>query len=394
MNWRRFIPTFRTEQKSTLAVPDDALFQIFNGAVTVDQALKVPAIACAVRTISEILSTLPIVVNQINADGTRTPVPADHPVQALLSGDWNGWTSNSLGLCQVTADALISDLGGLVYVNRVNGVPAELIHYRTGTWFCQRDVATGEPQYRIGDNPVSVDDVINIQSPLRRSPLTLAREAICLAAVLETYATKLFTNGGKPSGVLSLKGSASADAIANIRTAWQAAHGNGKSGGTAIVGSEATYSQLTLSSVDAQFQEMRSFQIWEIARMFRLPPHMLYDLGRATWANTASMGLEFLSYTLRPWLDQWEAALRRALFAPEDRPRYEVCFQTDDLTQADISARAVAYASLIASRVVNPNEVRAWEGLPPYAAGNEFINPAITPNTPPKSVSDNNASAQ
>jgi hypothetical protein len=133
MNWlKRLIPGFRLEAKSSLAAPDDALFAIFNGAVTVDASLKVPAIACAVRTISEVLSTLPLQVSEIQPDGTRTPVPANHPVQQLLSGDWNSWTSCSLGLSQVTADALISDLGGLVFANRLDGVPVELVHYRSG----------------------------------------------------------------------------------------------------------------------------------------------------------------------------------------------------------------------------------------------------------------------
>ena len=372
---------FRAETKS-LAVPDDSLFQIFLG-ITNESALRVPAVAAAVRCIAETVATLPLMVNAIGPDGTRTPVPYGHPVQALLSGDWNPWTSNFSGLLGVTTDALCSDLGGLAFVNRVDGQPVELLHMRIGTWSVQYDVSTFEPFYRIGDQPVDVSDVVHIRSSLQQCPLTLAREAICLARVLETHATNLFTNGGKPSGILSLKGSVNPDSISKIRDAWNAAHGGGKSGGTAIVGSEATYSQLTLSSVDAQFQEMRQFQILEIARAFRVPPHMLFELGRATWANTESMGLEFLSYSLTPWLMQWEAALRRALFAPEQRAQFEICFETDDLTRADLGARATAYANLINSRVLNPNEARSWEDLPPYTDGDSFINPAITPTSAP-----------
>src|SRR5262249_52282515 len=157
------------------------------------------------------------------------------------------------------------------------------------------------------------------------------------------------------------KSIANPDTIAKIRDAWNLAHGGDKSGGTAIVGSDASYTTLTLNSVDAQFLELRNHQIQEIVRAFRVPPHMLYDLGRATWSNSEQMGLEFLSYSIQPWLDALRAALRRALFTEDERRQgYCIEFDTDDLTRADIGARAQAYSSLIASRVLNPNEARAW----------------------------------
>jgi HK97 family phage portal protein len=379
LNWFRKL--FRLDTKATLSAPDLALIDIFTGG-TVD-GLKVPAVACAVRVISEAVATLPLTINAIGADGTRTP-DTSHPAYPLLTGDWNAWTSVFDGLLAVTVDALTHDQGGFAFVNRVNGRPVEIIRYRPGTWFVTYDVATDEPTYRIGTEQVDPNDVIHIRSfgATHRCPVSLAREAICLALAMEGHATRLFTNGGRPSGVLSLKGQVNSDTVGKIRDAWNLAHGNGKSGGTAIVGSEATYSQLTLNSVDAQFLELRQFQIGEICRAFRIPPQMLFELGRATWANSEQMALEFLSYTLQPWLDNWESAFRRALLSPEERSSYDICFDTDDLTRADLSARAVAYNSLIASRVLNPNEARAWEGLPPYDGGDQFVNPNITVPAP------------
>lgn len=107
---------------------------------------------------------------------------------------------------------------------------------------------------------------------------------------------------------------------------------------------------------------------------------MLYDLERVTWSNGEQMGKEFLTYSLEPWLLALEAAFMRALLTPEERKSgLRIVFDRDDLTRADLGARATAYSSLISSRVYNPNELRAWDGMPPYEGGDEFVNPAITP---------------
>jgi HK97 family phage portal protein len=133
-----------------------------------------------------------------------------------------------------------------------------------------------------------------------------------------------------------------------------------------------------LASTDTQFLENRTFQISEIARAFRVPPTMLFELDRATWSNTEQMGREFLVYCLEPWLRSLEGALRRALLTPEERGSYAIRFDRDDLTRADLSTRATVINSLISSRVLNANEGRSWLGLPPRAGGDEFLNPNIS----------------
>ncbi|RAI43975.1 phage portal protein [Rhodoplanes roseus] len=344
-------------------------------------ALRVPAVACAVRVIAEAVATLPLVVSRVAPDGSRAPV-LDHVAAKLLGGDVCPWASASDFLLAMTADALLHDDGGLAVVTRVSGEPRELIRYRPGVVSVAYDVNTDEPTYSISGAPLDPADVIQLRSPLGRAPVSLAREAIGLALALEQHGARLFGNGARPSGVLSLdpKVRYSPETVANMRAAWLAAHGGAKSGGTAIV--QGSYSPIALTSVDAQFHELRQFQILEIARAFRVPPSMLFDLARATWSNMEQLSREFLVYSLGPWLRAWEGALRRALLTDEERAAgLTISFETDDLTAADISARAVAYSSLISSRVLNPNEARRWEGLPPYAGGEAFINPNIATST-------------
>ncbi len=181
-----------------------------------------------------------------------------------------------------------NDRGALIWVNRIDGRPRELIRYRPGAWSVDRDLATDEPTFRSGDRVLPLADCINVRAfgSTDRAPLTLAREAIAVALLMEQHAAKLFARGARPSGVLKLASKINEAALARIRKSWTDAHGGSEnSGRTAILEEGAEWQALSFNSVDAQFLELRQFQIIEIARAFRVPPHMLFDLGRATWSN-------------------------------------------------------------------------------------------------------------
>lgn len=377
-------------QKKSLAAPDAQLLALFGASaptaagVTVgpSSALQVPAVACAVRAISEAAACLDVTVKRREANGTETEV-ADHPVAALLRDSVNDWTDAFSFVRDITAAALIHDVGGLAWVNRVGGRPVEIIRYEPAFLNAQDDgTGTGACRYSLSGRDMPAADIVHLRPPFGRSPLSLARESIGLAATLDQHAGRLFGNGARPSGVLSLKDRATPEAVKRIRESWQLAHGGGKNGGTAIVDGGASYSPLTMKSTDAQFQEMRSFEILQIARAFRVPPQMLYDLTRATWSNGEQMGREFLVFTLEPWLRALEGCLRRALFTPEEFASHRVVFDRDDLTRASLTERATAINSLIASRVLNPNEGRDWLDLPPRAGGDEYANPNTGSNQP------------
>ncbi|WP_238121758.1 MULTISPECIES: phage portal protein [unclassified Xanthobacter] len=385
-----FLRPNRAAERKSLALPDAELLTLFGASgptaagvnVGPGSALTVPAVACAVRAISEACATLDVKVVGPAADGAAEVT--DHPAAALLREAVNDWTCGFEFLRDLVAQALTHDAGGLAWVNKLDRKPVEIIHYAPGFMSAGYDAnGTGEPLYRLQGSPLPSGDVIHLRSPFGRSPLSLARESIGLALTLDAHAARLFGNGARPSGVLTVKGKSSPDAIRKIREAWHLAHGGTNSGKTAIIEGETEYAPLTMTSVDAQFLELTRFQVLQIARAFRVPVTMLQDLERATWSNMEQAGREFLVYCLEPWLRALEGALRRALFSPEERAAgLRIVFDRDDLTRADIGARAAAYSSLIAARVLNPNEARAWEGLPPYAGGGTFANPHTSTTLP------------
>lgn len=372
-----------TETKS-LSSPQDWLLEMFGStptqsgvSVSPESALRVPAVSAAVRAISEAVSTLDIEVVRGNPDGTETPDPS-HPILALLRGDANDWTTGPQLIRDLTTDALCDDAGGLAMVNRVGTRVMEIIHPTRGSIFVERDEVTREPTYRPQGQPLGAQNVIHLTAPLGRAPLTLAREAIGTAIVMERHAARLFGRGARPSGALTFPRGMAEEAVKRARAAWAATHeGDNSTGRTAILYDGAEFTPFQLTSTDSQFLENRKFAVEEIARAFRVPPSMLYHLDRATWSNMESMSREFLVFTLEPWLVSLEGALSRALFLPDERGQFRIRFDRDDMSRADLQTRANAINSLIASRVLNPNEGRAWLNQEPYAGGDTYSNPNI-----------------
>jgi HK97 family phage portal protein len=352
--------------------------------VSVDSALRVPVVSAAVRAISEAAMTLPARVEVTQPGGAPVEAP-DHPVSSLIREGVNEWLGWPLFVRDLVISALCFDEGGLAWVNRINGQVREVIAYRRGM-ISVETLDTGEPRYHAGARPLAIGEVVHLRAPFGQAPLTLAREAIGRVAVMEHHAAKLFANGARPGGVLTTPGKLGPDTAGRLADSWNATLRGEGVGKTAILEEGMKFEQLAFNSVDAQFAELRTFELQEIARAFRVPPHILFDLGRATWSNSEQMGLEFLTYALEPWLQALEDTLRRSLFTAEERRTHRVVFDRDDLTRADLGARAAAYSSLISARVLNPNEARGWEGLPPYAGGELFANPNITtaPVAPPQ----------
>ena len=372
-----------TPETKNLASPDAALEALFGLTPTAtgitlsaQAALRVPVVANAIQLISEAVASLDIFVKRIEG-GSEIDV-ADHPVLDLLRGEANEWTTSFELIRQIVVDALMNDAGGLAWVNRVGSEPREIIRYRPGAINFDLDVETGERFYKLQSRPLQSRDVIHLLPPLGRAPLSLAREAIGIAAALDRHAGRLFTRGARPSGALMFPKGMGEESVKKARAAWKATHESEDTGGqTAILYDGTTFESFAFTSTDAQFLENRRFQIEEIARAFNIPAPMVGDLSRATWSNSEQKGREFLSYTLEPWLRALEGALRRALLSDDERQTHVIRFDRDDLTRADLSTRATVINSLIASRTINPNEGRDWLGLPPRDGGDEFLNPNI-----------------
>lgn len=384
-------PTVATETKS-LAAPDEELLAILGATVTgtaavsASVALTVPAVRNAVSVIAESAATMSLTVKRKVGD-EETDV-TDFPALKLLTGQANSWTSGYELVRDLIAQALTQDKGGLAWVNKPQGRAAEIIRYESSVIDVQFDPVTTEPTYRLSGKVVPAADIIHVRGAFSKCPLTQCAESIGVAKAMEAYAAKLWTGSAKPSGVITMpEGVKMGDsALAKMKAGWQAAHaGSANAASTAILWDGAKWEQMTLNSTDAQYIENRQFALAEIARAFNIPQHMIGKLDRATWSTSEQAAKEYLTFTLLPWLRVLESAFNRALLTDEERSEYRFCFDLDDFTQADITARATAISTLITAKVLSSNEARDWLGLAPRDGGDVYENP----NTGTKPANDN-----
>jgi len=363
-------------------------------------AIEVPAVRNALELISGLLGTLPLNLYRPAPNG-GTEIVSDHPALSLIRDDFNPWTGACEGRTALTLDSLLCGSGFGLIVRDLDGNPREIHRLPPPNVVTTVDPFTMEPKYTCnigqgGTGEYSWQDIIQIRPTVRMdalatagfqtglSPIKTGRQAIGLALAMEHHAARLMASGGRPAGILSFPGKLGAEVAKRIKASWSAATSGRASGGTAVLEEAGSFTPLAFSSVDQQFLELRQFQILEIARLFGIPPMFLQELGRATFANFEQSSREFTKFTLLPWCRTWEAALRRTLLTDADRKAgLTFGYDLDGLLEGDLAARSSAYSVMIASRILNPNEARAKEGMAAYKGGDEFSNPNTTATPAP-----------
>lgn len=193
------------------------------------------------------------------------------------------------------------------------------------------------------------------------SPIAMAKNAIGLSIACESFGSKFFANGARPLGILK-----SPTLIKNpekLRESWESMYGGENSGRVAILEQGMEYETISIPPDDAQFLQTRKFQIAEVARIFRVPLHFLNELDRATFSNITQQSLEFVMYTLTPWISRLEQALNKALFQPSERGKYFVKFNLSGLLRGDYESRVKGYCQMIQNGVMSINDVRELEDL-------------------------------
>lgn len=194
------------------------------------------------------------------------------------------------------------------------------------------------------------------------SPIAMAKNAIGLAIATEEYGSKFFANGAAPSGVLEHPGTIKDPS--RVRESWQQTFGgSANSNKIAVLEEGMKYTPISISPEQAQFLETRKFQINEIARIFRVPPHMVGDLEKSSFSNIEQQSLEFVKYTLDPWVVRWEQSIQRTLLAPDEKKTYFVKFNVEGLLRGDYASRMNGYATARQNGWMSANDIRELENL-------------------------------
>jgi len=351
--------------------------------VTPDTALTLTAVWAAVKVLSESVASLPLHVYERLERGKRRAV--EHPLHRILHDEPNE---------DMTSFDLISTLmmhvllwgNGYAQIVRDNGgrVVALWILLPNRMEVMRREDGRLVYVYdsrRYGRVALDPSEVLHIRGlgfdGLKGySVISYFRRTLGIALAAETYGERFFANSARPGGVLKHPGKLSEEAYRRLRQSWEELHqGPENVGRVAILEEGMEYQAIGLPPEDAQFLETRKFQVAEVARIFRVPPHMLADLERATFSNIEQQSIEFVVHSLRPWLVRWEKAIQQRLFVGEEKRRYFAQFLVEGLLRGDTESRYKAYAIGRQWGWLSANDVRELENMNPVEGGDVYLVP-------------------
>ena len=340
-------------------------------------AMQMTAVYSCVRILAEAVAGLPLHLYRYKEDGGKEKA-IDHPLYLLLHDEPNPEMSSF-----VFRETLMTHLllWGNAYAQIIRNGKGEVIALyplmpdrmtvdrdRDGKLYYEYTVSTDDaPTVKGTVVRLKPSDVLHIpglgfDGLVGYSPIAMAKNAIGMAIACEEYGAKFFANGAAPGGVLEHPGTIKDPG--RVRESWQSTFGgSGNANKIAVLEEGMKYTPIGISPEQAQFLETRKFQINEIARIFRVPPHMVGDLEKSSFSNIEQQSLEFVKYTLEPWLVRWEQSIQRTLFSPEEKKRYFAKFNVEGLLRGDYASRMTGYATARQNGWMSANDIRELENM-------------------------------
>lgn len=351
----------RSAKYAGIPLRDPALVALFGDQpseagvdVTEMTALNCSAVWAAVNVISQTVASLPVLTYRLDGDTGRL-YDYEHPVHRLMQDEPNPEMTPMQFFETLQAHALTWG-NGYAEIEWDGSMPVALWPITPDRVIPMReDDAARTLYYEVLDDNHSEPrrmkpgDVLHVpglsfDGNKGYSVVRQARECLGLCLATERYGASFFGRGSMPGGVLKHPGELKEPAKKNLRESWSMLHqGPANAHRVAILDEGMTWEAVGLPPEDSQFLQTRLFQISEVARWFNIPPHLLRDLTHATFSNIEHQGLDFLIYTLRPWLVRWQQEIRRKLFALPERRTYRVDHKVSDILKADTVARYNAY---------------------------------------------------
>jgi HK97 family phage portal protein len=346
-------------------------------------ALSISTVYACVRVIAETVASLPVHVYQ-RRNGTRIRVET-HPLEALLGVSANGeqtamemreFMMTSLGLrgnayCHISR----SNRGGVASISPLKPGYMRVSRGNNQRLLFNYEEPNNEGVY--GENQIWRVAGLSSDGVTGLSPIALARETLGLSVAMERSANRMFSNGSQTSMTLEFDHTLTEDQIENLRSQWAENYAGWKNAHKPLIlESGMKASPIGMNSTDAQFLEQRKAQVTDICRWYRVPPHMVGDLDRATFSNIEHQSIEFVTHTIRPWLVRLEQSMARDLLSEsERRSGLYVQHTVEGLLRGDTKSRYDSYATAITNGWMSRNEVRKLENMNPEQGLDDFIVP-------------------
>lgn len=360
-------------------------------------AMQTTAVYACVRILAEAVASLPLHVYEYQDDGGKKLVH-DHPLYYLLHDEPNPEMTSF-----VFRETLMSHLliWGNAYAQIIRDGAGRVLRLypllpdkmdvqrddRGNIYYVYSRNSDENPMFKeYGDIRLKAEDVLHIpglgfDGLIGYSPIAMAKNAVGMTLACEEYGASFFANGANPGGVLEHPGVLKDPS--KVRESWNSVYrGVNNAHKIAVLEEGMKYQQIGIPPEEAQFLETRKFQINEIARLYRIPPHMVGDLDKSSFSNIEQQSLEFVKYTLDPWVIRWEQSLQRSLLLPGEKGKYFIKLNVDGLLRGDYQSRMNGYAVGRQNGWFSANDIREMENMNPIPdeqGGNLYlINGAMT----------------
>jgi len=352
-------------------------------SVTEDNAMRSSAVYACIRIISESIASLPLVLYK--QQGRNKNRATTHPLYPLLHDLANPemtafeWRELMIAHTLLTgngySEKVIDSQGRVTALWPLNPRKMETYEKRAdGLWWFYRtpdNQLRAIPQYRI-HHIKGLGDGIMGYSPIQQA----ARQAVGLSLAAEEYGSRFYSNGARPGLILKHPGKLSPAAAERLKASFASEHqGLSNAHRTKILEEGMDVTAIGIPNNEAQFLETRKFQVTEIARIYRVPPHMLADLDRATFSNIEQQSLNFVIYTLMPWLVRHEQAIYRDLLSEAERRNHFAKYIVEGMLRGDALSRYQSYQVAINNTILTPNEIRELEDRNPVEGGDVLFTP-------------------
>lgn len=335
-------------------------------------AMQTSAVYACVRILSETIASLPLHLYKYTDNGKEKFI--EHPLYYLLHDEPNPEMTSF-----VFRETLMSHLllWGNAYAQIIRDgrgqvialyplLPDKMIVDRTSNGQLYYEYHSDKGVFVLSSEDVLHIPGLGFDGLIGYSPIAMAKNAIGMAIATEEYGASFFANGANPGGVLEHPGVVKDPK--KIRESWNAVYqGSSNAHRIAVLEEGMKFQQIGIPPEQAQFLETRKFQLNEIARLFRIPPHMVGDLEKSSFSNIEQQSLEFVKYTLDPWVIRWEMAMQKALLLPSEKKTHFIKFNVDGLLRGDYQSRMTGYSIGRQNGWLSANDIRELENMNPIS---------------------------
>ncbi len=381
-----FAALFRARDKPRDAVSAATTFSFGTSGsgkpVNARTAIQVSTVYACVRVIAETVASLPFAVYEQDKAGSQKAI--DHPLYRILHDEPNPemtsfvWREAMLTHLLLWGNSysqiLRAGRGSIIGIYPLLPDRMEVDRDDKGNLTYTYSTTNGQTV------KLRPEDVLHIpglgfDGIMGYSPIAVERNAVGLAIAAEEFGSKFFGNGATPSGILTHPNTVKNPKA--LRESWMEAYGGSSNANrVAILEEGMTFTRISMPNNEAQFLETRKFQVEEICRIYRVPPHMIGNLEHATFSNIEHQSIDFAVHCIRPWLVRIEQSINRSLFSDQEKGRFYSKFNLDGLMRGSYKERMEGYAIGRQNGWLNANDIRDLENMNPIPeadGGNAYL---------------------